>query len=113
MSNRRILCVHEGPDMQKLRQALESDGYEVVSAVTGINALDVLSSQPVDGVVLDFDAKGPGGIALRNRIFHQRPDMPMLLFRDIDDLEHMPISVFRAYLQQPEAPDTILAHLKN
>jgi|SRR3954454_16956944 CheY-like chemotaxis protein len=113
MNNLRILCVHSGPGMQKLRQTLESEGYEVVPTASGGKALDVLSSQNVDGVVLDFDAKVPGGFSLRNWIHHQCPDMPMLLFNEIDDIERLPLHVFRAYLQQPAPPDAILAHLKN
>ncbi|MGZ4787387.1 MAG: response regulator [Terriglobales bacterium] len=113
MNIRRILCVHHGPGMGRLRQALESEGYEVVPASNGGKALDVLSSQDVDGVVLDFDAEAPGGFSLRTRIHHQRPDIPMLLFDDVNDIEHLPLHVFRAYLQHPGPPDAILAHLKN
>ena len=113
MNTLRILCVHTGPGMNKLRQALESQGYEVLPAASGGKALDVLTSQQVDGVVLDFDAKAPGGCSLRTRIGHRRPDLPMLLFNQVEDIERLPLHVFGAYLQQPAPPDAILAHLKN
>jgi len=112
MNTRRILCVHEGPGLQKLQQALESDGYEVVSAATGDTALTVLSTQTVDGVVLDFDALAPGGLSLRGRIHHQRPDMPMLLISDVEDLLH-PLTVFRACLKSPDALGAVLTHFVN
>ena len=99
--------------MQKLRKALESAGYEVVPAGNGGKALDVLSSEQVDGVILNFDATAPGGFSLRTRIHNQRPEMPMLLFHEVEDIEHLPLHVFDAYLQQPGPPDAILAHLKN
>ncbi len=113
MNIRRVLCVHEGPGLKKLQQALESEGYEVLPASNGSKALDVLSSQEVDGVVLDVDATAPGGYSLRGRIRHVHPELPMLLFDEVDDIERLPLHVFRAYLQQPESPDTILAHLNN
>jgi CheY-like chemotaxis protein len=113
MNTLRILCVHDGPGMQKLRQTLESEGYEVVPVVNGGKALDVLTSEDVDGVVLDFDATAPGGYSLRTRIGHHRPDLPMLLFDEVEDVERLPLHVFRAYLRQPAPPDAILAHLNN
>jgi len=109
----RILCVHGGPELDELRGVLERDGYVVLPAADGRKAMDVLSSQAVDGVVLDFDASAPDGGALRNRIRHTRPEMPMLLFRDVAEVKHLPLEVFRAYLSDPEAPDVVLAHLHN
>ena len=113
MNPRRVLCVHEGPGLNKLCAALESAGYEAVPAHDGGTALDVLSSQHVDGVVLDFDTEAPGGYSLRGRIHHHSPDMPMLLFDTVEDIEHLPLHVFRSYLQNPEAPDAIFAHIYN
>ena len=113
MNTRRVLCVHDGPGMKKLQEALESEGYEVVPASNGSKALAVLSSQNVDGVVLDFDATAPGGYSLRSRIRHVHPELPMLLFDEVEDIERLPLHVFRAYLQQPESPDKIFAHMNN
>lgn len=113
MNPRRILCVHDGPELDELRDVLEEDGYEVLPAADGRKALDVLSSEAVDGVVLDFDLSAPGGGALRNRIRHNLPDMPMLLFHDVAELKHLPVKVFRAYLSDPDSPDAVLAHIYN
>ena len=109
----RILCVHRGPDLDELRGVLEEEGYEVLPAADGGKAMDVLASQAVDGVVLDFDVCSPEGGALRNRIRHVLPDMPMLLFRDVAEVKQLPLKVFRAYLSEPEYPGDVLAHLKN
>jgi len=109
----RILCVHQGPELDELRHQLESDGYEVFPAADGGKAMDLLSSQPVDGVILDSDLSAPDGCTLRNRILHALPDMPLLLFREVSEVKHLPLKVFRAYLDDPDAPDAVLAHLKN
>jgi hypothetical protein len=37
----------------------------------------------------------------------------MLLFDEVEDVERLPLHVFRAYLRQPAPPDAILAHLNN
>jgi DNA-binding response OmpR family regulator len=96
MSTRRILCVHEGPGLQQLTDSLRVEGYEVLPASDSTKALDLLSSQEIDGVVLDYDLSAPGGYSLRGRIQHERPGMPMLLFNSIEELRQTPIEVFRA-----------------
>ena len=104
MSTRRILCVQRGPGLQQLTNTLKSDGYEVLPAANGAAALDLLSSEAVDGVVLGFDIASSDWRTLRNRILHQHPDMPMLLFSDLDDIKRMPLDVFRACVEDtPES----------
>ncbi len=104
MSTRRILCVHEGPELQQLTKTLSLDGYEVLNAPNGTKAMDLLSSQEIDGVILDYDLPAPGGYTLRGRIQHQRPGMPMLLFDNAGELGETEIDVFRACVEEdPEA----------
>jgi len=112
MNPRRILCVHDGPGLEEIRNLLEVNGYEVLAS-DGKEALALLSSEPVDGVVLDCDTPAPDGRTLRGRIQHTCPEVPMLLFRDVEELKHLPLRVFGAYLSDPDAPDAVLAHLKN
>ena len=113
MNLRRILYVHDGPEMENLRGTLEKQGYEVVPATNGAKALDVLSKQEFDGVILDSKVTTPGGYTLRSRIHHQRPDIPMLLFGSAEELRSLPLRVFGQYMKAPEAPDAVLANLKN
>lgn len=112
MNPRRILCVHDGPGLEDIRNLLEVNGYEVLAS-DGKKALALLSSEDVDGVVLDFDTPAPDGRMLRSRIQHTCPEVPMLLFRDVEELKHLPLRVFGAYLTDPDTPDAVLAHMKN
>ncbi|HWR17437.1 MAG TPA: response regulator [Terriglobales bacterium] len=101
----RILCVHDGEDeLQQLRGTLEEAGYEVVSALTGHEALHILRSVNVQGVVLDYDATAPGGVSLRNRIQHVCPDLPLLMISSVDDV---PIGALRHYLDNPASPEAL------
>jgi len=113
MNPRRILCVHDGPGLEEIRNLLEVNGYEVLPAADGSKAMDLLSSEPVDGVVLDYDTAAPDGRMLRSRIRHTCPEVPILLFRDVEELKHLPLRVFGAYLSDPDSPDIVLAHMKN
>ena len=112
MNPRRILCVHDGPGLEEICNLLEVKGYEVLAS-DGKKALAVLSSEAVDGVVLDYDAAAADGRMLRGRIAHTCPEVPILLFRDVEEVKHLPLRVFGAYLREPDSPDAVLAHMQN
>jgi DNA-binding NtrC family response regulator len=90
-----------------LTGALEDAGYEVKPAENGDKALKILSSERIDGVVLDFHVEAPGGVSLRFRIKHLCPDLPMLIFSDLGELRRVPLQAFRAYLDRPGPPDSL------
>jgi DNA-binding NtrC family response regulator len=113
MGNRRILCVHQGPELKHLSGVLEQGGSEVLTVSDPRKALDLLASTQVDGVVLDSRLKGPDGILLRNRILHQCPEIPMLLIEDSDSVRNLPLDVFCAYVDEPRSPEFIFAHFRN
>jgi|tagenome__1003787_1003787.scaffolds.fasta_scaffold20696018_2 CheY-like chemotaxis protein len=113
MSALRILCVHAKPrQLAALRGMLEEGGYDVLPVSDGIKALDVLSKENVDGVVMDCHMEGPGGITLRHRISHQLPEMPILLVDEVLDIIRVPLRMFGAYLHDPAPPHAVFAELK-
>jgi DNA-binding response OmpR family regulator len=114
MSARRVLCVHQKPkQLETLRGVLEEDGYDVLPAADGIKALDVLSHQDVDGVIIGYDIEGPGGVTLRTRIQHQCPDVPILMVDEVQNVTRISLQMFGAYLKHPAPPEAVFAHLKN
>lgn len=111
MTTPRILCVHESRSvLEELQRTLEGAGYEVVQAVDGEQAVQVLTQERVDGVVLSYDMEAPNGRALRNEIQRTYPDTPMLLFSDLDEIRNMPLHVFGEYLVHPELQDLALVY---
>ena len=101
----RILCVHEsGAVLHELEQTLTITGCEVVLAEDGSHAVQILQNEHVDGIVLSFDMEAPDGRALRNQIRHVCPDMPLLLFSNIEEIRDVPLHVFSAYLQHQGLP---------
>ena len=105
----RILCVHgSGAVLRDLRGKLEQAGYEVLVAKTGEEALNILDHVPVDGAVLSFHMEAPQGRSLRNMVRRCYPEMPVLLFSDVDEVRNMPLHVFSEYLQHPASPAEVL-----
>jgi two-component system, OmpR family, KDP operon response regulator KdpE len=67
--SKRILIVDDEPRYLRLLEAnLRTEGYEVVSAQDGLQAIDVFSSQPIDLVLLDVMMPRLDGFAACQRI---------------------------------------------
>ena len=68
-SKGRILHVEDNADNRHLvRRVLESEGYEVIEAANGRQALDFLESTPVDLALLDINMPDIDGYTLATRI---------------------------------------------
>lgn len=68
----RILIVEDNePLREMLRHVLTSDGFEVVVAGSGSDALQVALEGPVDAVVTDLDLPGLSGLELCRAILSQ------------------------------------------
>jgi DNA-binding response OmpR family regulator len=68
MSN-RILIVDDEPRYLRLLEAnLRTDGYEVVAAQDGLQAIDIFSTQPIDLILLDIMLPKLDGFATCQRL---------------------------------------------
>ena len=66
---KRILIVDDEPRYLRLLEAnLRTDGYEIVTAQDGIQALEVFSGQPIDLILLDIMMPKLDGFSTCQRI---------------------------------------------
>ncbi len=69
MSSKRILIVDDEPRYLRLLEAnLKTEGYGVVTAADGLQAIEVFSAQPIDLVLLDIMMPRLDGFATCQRI---------------------------------------------
>ncbi|HMG55522.1 MAG TPA: response regulator [Kofleriaceae bacterium] len=69
LNPKRILAVDDSETyLQTIAEALRGDGYDVVVARSGEVALEMLTAQPVDCVLLDLMMPGMGGMETCRRI---------------------------------------------
>ena len=66
--NKLLIVDDEVHILELLRYNLESNGFEVVSAETGEEALEIIKSTALDGVVLDLMLPGIDGIEVLRQI---------------------------------------------
>jgi DNA-binding response OmpR family regulator len=103
MNDMKVLCVenHIGY-LDALRYMLEAAGYEVMSATTGDEGLSMLTTQCVDGVLLEYDLPDATGSAIRDEMKRIKPDVPVLLFAGIGSQTPFLLRFFDSYLRNPK-----------
>jgi DNA-binding response OmpR family regulator len=76
----RILVVEDEPSVaQFLAEAIRAAGHEVLVALDGAEAFDVLEATPVAGVFLDLVMPGLSGIPLLGKIHTRHPELPVVI----------------------------------
>lgn len=102
MDNLRVLCVEGRPGPREmLQRLLAKAGYDVIAAESGQQAISLLLSQAVDGVLLEYDLPDADGFSVRHKIKSLQPDLPVLLFAGVGRQTPMLIRFFDAYLRDP------------
>jgi len=89
---KKILAVDDSETyLQELAEALRADGYEVVLARSGEEALQLLAVQPVDCVLLDLLMPGIGGSETCRRVKNAPGirDIPIVMLTAVEDRDAM------------------------
>lgn len=78
--NETIMCVDDELNLLRLyEQVLAEDGFQVVSARSGTEALDKIRLQAVDLVVLDIKMDDKDGLEVLREMKMDNPDLPVIL----------------------------------
>jgi DNA-binding NtrC family response regulator len=76
----KVLLVDDAEDFTEyVSKRLQVRGMSVISAKTGEQAVETLSSSPVDVVVMDIRMPGMGGIFAMAEMKKLRPDIAVLI----------------------------------
>lgn len=106
MSTVKVLCVENHIEyLDALKYMLEAAGYEVVSATTGDQGLSLLSTQAIQGVLLEYDLPDALGTSVRAEMKRIKPDVPVLLFAGIGSQTPFLLRFFDAYLRHADRPE--------
>jgi two-component system response regulator MprA len=88
MTSSRLLVVDDDPDVRdSLSRALRYAGYQVVTAVHGGEALDVLARSPVDLIVLDVLMPIMDGFEACRRLRERGDATPVLVLTARDSVD--------------------------
>lgn len=92
LAAKRVLAVDDSPTyLAELSEQLRQEGYDVVCAASGEEALELLAVQGVDAILLDMLMPGLGGKETCLRIKSQPAwrDLPLLLLTSLSEGEAM------------------------
>jgi CheY-like chemotaxis protein len=109
----RVLLVEDEASVRHLEGAiLRRLGYDVLEAVSGEDAIHVLTSQtfPIHIMLSDIVMPGMGGRELAERVATLRPEMKVLLMSGYTDDRVLQCQIRDrtvAFLQKPFSPDTL------
>jgi type IV pilus assembly protein PilB len=113
----RVLVADDDPQMRRLiRSILERDGYDVVEAADGLDALDQVESRSFDLMLLDIDMPRLDGLGvleeLRARIKTSGVPVIVLTART-DDTETRVLDLgAQDFLSKPVQPNSLQARVK-
>jgi DNA-binding response OmpR family regulator len=111
----RILVIYADPASQRtVRQILEQAGYDVITARSGPNAMDVFHETNPGLVILDLCEQGKSGQDLCREI-RANSDVPLLVLGAVGDLADVGVLLeieADGYITKPISPGELLARVR-
>jgi CheY-like chemotaxis protein len=99
-----ILCVDDSEEILLICQTvLEADGYQVLTASSAPQALELLQMHSVDAAVIDNLMPGMNGIALAQEIKKLASDVRVILFSSLERPDES-VPFIDSYLSKGQGP---------
>ena len=99
-----VLCVDDSEDILLIcRTVLESGGYQVLTAASGPEALQLLQTHPVDAAVIDCVMPGMCGNDLAREIKRVAANVPVIMFSS-SERPHESMDHVDSYLSKGQGP---------
>ncbi len=95
----KLLIVDDDTNIQRLyKEELEEEGYEVVIAATGKDAMEMFEKENPDIVTLDILMPDIDGISLLRKMKEQRPEIPIIMSTAYDYRDDFAVWASEAYI---------------
>ena len=99
-----VLCVDDSEDILLIcRTVLESGGYQVFTAASGPEALQLLHEHSVDAAVIDSVMPGMCGADLAREIKRAAANIPVIMFSS-SERSHEAVEFVDSYLSKGQGP---------
>ena len=110
-----ILCIDDEQTALQLRQSiLESAGYKVLIATTGLRGLQLFRSEPIDAVVLDYWMADMKGLQVARAIRKLSPTVPIIILSAYDELLDESLGIANLWIRKGQiGPQFLLDSLRD
>ncbi|RJQ24060.1 MAG: response regulator [Nitrospiraceae bacterium] len=106
----KLLVVDDDLNIQRLyKEELEEEGYNVIIATTGKEALEIFEKENPDIVTLDILMPDIDGISLLRKMKEKRPNIPIIMSTAYDYRDDFAVWASEAYIVK----SSDLSELKN
>lgn len=110
----KILVVDDDLHIQRLyKEEFEEEGYEVVIASNGKEAIELFSSENPDLVTLDILLPDVDGIRLLRQMKEKNPKIPIIMSTAYDYRDDFAVWASEAYLVKSSDLDELKSTIKN
>jgi CheY-like chemotaxis protein len=111
VSSKRVLCVDDDANTLEARKLLlQTQGYSVLSADSGTQALRLLDEGAgVDLVLLDYVMPGMNGESLAQELRKRYPELPLVLVSAVEQLPESLLKIIDARILKGHEPEVLLS----
>jgi len=100
-----LLCIHRDPAQLNL---LQERGYELLTATSGHEGLQLFMSQPVDAIVLDYQLGLLDGGVVAAEIKRVKPQIPIVMLAEYMDIPIAALNSVDAVVAKSDLAHTLL-----
>jgi CheY-like chemotaxis protein len=108
-----LLCIDDEPiGLQVRKLLLQRQGYEVLTALSGAEGLQLFNANPVSAVVLDYSMPGMNGDQVAAEMKRLNPSVKILLLSAYVDLPDEALKCVDRRAVKGVSPASFLAELE-
>src|SRR5215467_963144 len=109
MSKPLILCADDASSfLLAWKTLLEDNGFRVLTAIDGKEALQLYLSHPIDLVLLDYHMPGMNGAETAEHMRAAKPDIPIALLSAEDWVPESVLEAVDAFISKGEPTSRLL-----
>ena len=108
-----ILCIDDEANALRVRKrVLEIAGHNVLTACSGDEGIELLRSEALDLVILDYWMPGMNGIAAARELKRINPSLPLIILSGLSQLPDETMGVVDSWILKDEGPEFLLNSIR-
>lgn len=113
LTPKTVLCVDDEKVGLRVRKImLETHGFKVLTASSGLQGLAVFDENEIDLVVLDFYMPGLDGGQVAAEMRRRRPEVPIIFLSAYFSLPPAALELANAFITKGDPPDVLIQKIE-